>query len=130
MALQHFLSVGVLPAVGVLDLVFTRNRKADEPPARPETDPPDNHRDRANVRKLHKVALVPANLEGFSIRDVPNGLYGFTYAPANDDAGLFRSRMFQSFEMHKGADGNVYVLGFVTPETACRMEHASRVLDC
>src|SRR3954453_21210591 len=106
----------------------TRNSKADEPPALPDT--PETTSDRGNVRNVHNVALVPGNLDGFSIRDVPNGMYGFTYALATNDAGLFRNRMFQSFEMHKNAKGDIYVIGSVDPKTAARIHSANELGDC
>ena len=58
--------------------------------------------------------------EGTAVADVPNGIYGFTWAPQSE-APLFRKQGFQSFEIHKAANGEIDLIGFISEDDAKRM---------
>ena len=81
------------------------------------TDTPDTL-DQESLRTAHAVRLVTAAEEGTGVNALPEGVYGFTYAPALPNAPLFALRRYRSFETHKVAGGEVYIVGFVDPETA------------
>lgn len=53
---------------------------------------------------------------------LPNGVYGFTYAPGQPEVPLFSRQGYHSFEVHKASDGTEYVLGFVTQIEASDLE--------
>ena len=53
---------------------------------------------------------------------LPNGVYGFTYAPGQPEVPLFSKHNYHSFEVHKTADGTEYILGFVTQPEAEDLE--------
>jgi len=56
------------------------------------------------------------------VNSLPGGVYGFTYSPALPNAPLFAERRFRSYETHKLADGEVFVVGFADVETASALE--------
>ncbi len=56
--------------------------------------------------------------EGSAVANLPDGVYGFTYAPGAPEVPLFSKHNYHSFEVHKAADGTEYLLGFVTPSEA------------
>jgi hypothetical protein len=47
---------------------------------------------------------------------LPNGVYGFTYSPVEENFPLFNDRDLRSFEGHKLEDSSIFLLGFLTPE--------------
>ncbi|HTS48573.1 MAG TPA: hypothetical protein VMH05_11550 [Bryobacteraceae bacterium] len=78
------------------------------------------------LRARHNVRpLLPAE-EGSSAAHLPNGVYGFTYAPGQPEVPLFSKQGYHSFEVHKASDGTEYLVGFVTQLEASDLE-ASKV---
>jgi hypothetical protein len=75
-----------------------------------------------DLRQKHQVRLVNEQEEGSGVDRLPNGVYGYTYAPGVDQAPLFQQPKFQSFEVHKLADGAVAIVGYVSPEIAAKIE--------
>jgi len=53
---------------------------------------------------------------------LPPGVYGFAYAPGQDEVPVFAGHSYHSFEIHKLTDGVLFLLGFVTPEEAQALE--------
>ena|SRR5436190_11086482 len=78
----------------------------------PETAP-----DLQQLRAEHGLRALEKEEEGTSAERLPNGVYGFTYAPA-DAVPLFSNKSWHSFEVHKRADASQYLVGFVTPKEA------------
>jgi hypothetical protein len=70
------------------------------------------------LRASHQVRLVVSTEEGFGVDALPGGVYGFTYSPALPNAPLFAVRRYRSYETHKLAGGEVFVVGFTTPDGA------------
>ena len=70
------------------------------------------------LRVSHQVRLVAAPEEGTGVDALPGGVYGFTYSPALPNAPLFAVRRYRSYETHKLAGGEVFVVGFMTPDDA------------
>jgi hypothetical protein len=56
---------------------------------------------------------------------LPDGVYGFTYSPGLPNAPLFAERRFRSYETHKLASGEVYIIGFADIETAAVLASSS-----
>jgi hypothetical protein len=76
---------------------------------------------RQPLREKHQVRLLHDPEDGTGLLRLPNGVYGYTYAPAVGEAPLFHQYKYQSFEVHKLGDGTVVLIGFVTPENAARI---------
>ena len=74
--------------------------------------------DQEALRKTHSVRLVSSGEEGTGVNALPGGVYGFTYSPALANAPLFADRRFRSYETHKLASGEIYVIGFADVDTA------------
>ena len=70
------------------------------------------------LRAQHQVRPLELEEEGSSIAALPNGVYGFTYAPGQPEVPLFSKQNYHCFEAHKASDGTEYLLGFVTPSEA------------
>jgi hypothetical protein len=81
--------------------------------------------DQEALRVEHGVRLVAPDEEGSGVNNLPGGVYGFTYSPALTNAPLFAARRFRSYETHKLAAGEVYVIGFATTDDAARLVSAN-----
>jgi hypothetical protein len=83
---------------------------------------------RQKFRGDHKVRLIEKKDEGTGISKVPAGFYGFTYAPGSESP-LFAQHAVQSFEIHKTAQGELFVLGFLTKGEVADMQSGAKTLD-
>jgi hypothetical protein len=81
--------------------------------------------DQEMLRTAHKVRVVSPAEEGTGVNALPAGVYGFTYSPGLPSAPLFAERRFRSYETHKLADGEIYVIGFADVETATVLASAT-----
>jgi hypothetical protein len=70
--------------------------------------------DQETLRTVHQVRLVEAAEEGTGINALPAGVYGFTYSPGLPNAPLFAVRRYRSYELHKLASGDIFIIGFTT----------------
>lgn len=82
-------------------------------------------REREDLRARDQVRPLTDAEEGLGARRLPNGVYGFTYAPVLQDFPLFQAPRSNTFEVHKLADGTVTLVGFVTQEAASRIENGA-----
>jgi hypothetical protein len=87
---------------------------------------PDTARDA--LRTAHRVRLVEPAEEGSAAADLPRGVYGFT-GSAGLAAPLFAARRYRNFEIHHLHDGEVAIIGFVTPSAAARLRAADAALE-
>lgn len=76
------------------------------------------------LRGEHQVRIVESPEEGMGVNALPAGTYGFTYSPGLPNAPLFAARRYRSYETHKLASGEVFVVGFVTVDTARQIDAA------
>jgi len=74
------------------------------------------------LRQRNQVRIVDAAEEGSGVNVLPNGVFGFTYSPALPNAPLFAARRYRSYETHKTAAGDVFVIGFASAEDATRLQ--------
>jgi hypothetical protein len=81
--------------------------------------------DQETLRTTHKVRIVSPDEEGTGVNALPGGVYGFTYSPGLPNAPLFAERRFRSYETHKLANGDVYIIGFGDVETAAVLASCS-----
>ena len=77
--------------------------------------------DQETLRAVHQVRLVTDAEEGTGVNALPAGVYGFTYSPGLKNAPLFAVRRYRSFEIHKLASGEVFIIGFVTRDASGQM---------
>lgn len=78
-----------------------------------------------SLRATHGVRLVSDAEEGTGVDALPDGVYGFTYSPGLPNAPLFATRRYRSYEIHKLATGEVFVIGFANADTAHQIASAS-----
>jgi len=78
--------------------------------------------DQETLRSIHGVRVVTAVEEGMGVNALPGGIYGFTYSPALPNAPLWAARRYRSYETHKLANGEVFVIGFADVETVAKVE--------
>jgi hypothetical protein len=76
--------------------------------------------ERQAFRERFNVRVVTEKEEGSSVRRLPEGVYGFTGAPASDELPLFIKPIFQAFEVLKVAGGEILWVGYITDK-----EHAA-----
>ena len=76
------------------------------------------------LRAAHNVRPLEPDEGGSAVAHLPNGVYGFTYAPGQPEVPLFSKQGYHSFEVHKTADGTEHVLGFVTQLEAADLDTA------
>ncbi len=74
--------------------------------------------DQESLRAAHGVRLVTGAEEGSGDNALPGGTYGFTYSPGLPNAPLFAVRRYRSYEIHKLPGGDIYIVGFATPDAA------------
>ena len=72
----------------------------------------------ATLRETDQVRVVTAEEEGMGVNALPNGVYGFTYSPALPNAPLFAQRRYRSYETHKLATGEAFIIGFASADVA------------
>jgi hypothetical protein len=83
--------------------------------------------EQASLRTAHQVRLVSGAEEGTGVNSLPAGIYGFTYSPGLPNAPLFAVRRYRSYETHKLASGETYLIGFVTPKAAADIASSEEV---
>ena len=77
--------------------------------------------DQEALRTVHGVRLVTNAEEGSGVNALPGGVYGYTYAPGLPNAPLFGARRYRSYEIHKLASGDVYIVAFATRDAAAQL---------
>src|SRR5579884_4039701 len=70
----------------------------------------------AQLRSKRSLRSLKGAEQGCAARDLPPGVYGFTYSPAFDSTPLFAPKSWRSFEFHKLADGSTAIVGYVSAE--------------
>ena len=77
-------------------------------------------------RNLRELTDGEAGTDAFQL---PNGVYGFTYSPAQREMPIFQKGPFHSFEVHRLQDGAVHMVGFVSKETKAKIDSASGAVE-
>lgn len=81
--------------------------------------------DQETLRAAHGVRLVSEAEEGTGVNALPEGVFGFTYSPGLPNAPVFAIRRYRSYEIHKVAGGDVFIVGFGGDDTRRQLEAAS-----
>lgn len=84
---------------------------------------------REALRARNQVRLLTEAEEGLGIDRVPPGVYGFAHAPGTDAMPLFQKRTYLAFEVHKRANGEVDLLGFLSAAEADAVEAGRQDLE-
>ncbi len=82
----------------------------------PEPLSQEVNRELERIRAAHRLRALTDTESGGGVNRLPNGVYGFTYSPAEDNFPLFNDRDLRSFEGHKLEDGSIFLLGYLTSE--------------
>jgi hypothetical protein len=85
-------------------------------------------RERESLREKNGVTLVSEALDGTGLHRLPQGVYGFTYAPGMSDSPLFRKSGSRTFEIQKHS-GNEFLIGYLTAEGAQNLAAARADVD-
>ena len=89
----------------------------------------DNHPafspEREALRAGHGLRAITSQEEGHDVKHLPAGIYGFTAAPAAPELPLFIQPIVRCTEVHKTADGEICLIGYVDPAEAQAIEHGS-----
>ncbi len=88
------------------------------------TNTPDRG-DQEQIRASHGVRLVGDGEEGTGVNALPGGVYGYTYSPGLPNAPLFATRRYRSYETHKLASGEVFVIAYSDAGTARQIASTS-----
>lgn len=81
--------------------------------------------DQEVLRTVHQVRVVSDAEEGTGVNALPTGVYGFTYSPGLPNAPLFATRRYRSYETHKLPSGDIFIIGFVTPDAASQLSSST-----
>ena len=84
--------------------------------------------EREALRARNGVRALTNAEEGHDVKSLPTGIYGFTAAPAAHELPLFSTPIIYGTEVHKTADGEVYLIGYVKPDEAQTIEGGSEPL--
>ena len=90
----------------------------------PEPLPQEATQELERIRAAHRLRSLTETESGSGVNRLPNGVYGFTYSPAEENFPLFNDRDLRSFESHRLEDGSIFLLGFLTPEDEASFEKA------
>ena len=89
----------------------------------------DNHPafspEREALRTRHGVRALTNDEEGHNVKLLPTGIYGFTGAPAAPELPVFIQPIVRCTEVHKTADGEIYLIGYVEAAQAELIEGGS-----
>jgi len=81
------------------------------------------------IRARHSVRELTPEEEGSAIEKLPNGVYGFTYSPGQDQVPVFAHKSYHSFEIHKLSDGSQHILGYVKAGEAAALQSGQPNLE-
>ena len=70
--------------------------------------------EREAFRKKFNVRIVASEQEGTSILRLPQGVYGFTTAPASDEMPVFSKPVYRCTELIRTAE-EILLLGYLNP---------------
>jgi len=81
------------------------------------------------LRSDHRVRVVNKEEEGSNIYRLPDGVYGFTYAPGLKEVPVYAKPHYQIFEVHRLTGGSVHLIGFVTPDVKAKIDGAKEAIQ-
>jgi hypothetical protein len=88
----------------------------------PEPLPQEVTQELERIRSAHRLRALTETESGSGVNRLPNGVFGFTYSPVEENFPLFHDRDLRSFEGQKLEDGSILLVGFLTPEDEASFE--------
>ena len=85
--------------------------------------------DLEHLRSERRLRALTKEEEGSDIYRLPDGVYGFTYAPGLKEVPIYSKRHYGVFEMQRLANGEVHMVGFVTPAEKAQLGVATTALQ-
>jgi hypothetical protein len=79
------------------------------------------------IRSAQSLRALTEEEDGTGHRQLPSGVYGFTYSPCADNFPFFKDRDLRAYEAHKHTDGKVVLLGFLNAAENESLETATAV---
>ncbi len=79
-------------------------------------------KEREELRNKNQLRALSDEEEGLGINRQPNGVFGFTYSPAEENFPLFKKKTLRCYEAHKLADGSGVLVGFVTQGESLKLD--------
>lgn len=73
------------------------------------------------LRSERGLRALTSQEEGTDIYHLPNGVFGFTYAPGLKEVPVYSKQHYHGFEIHRLANGEVHVVGYVTPDESTKI---------
>ena len=74
------------------------------------------------LRTSRSLRPLTREEEGTDVFELPNGVFGYTYSPAQKEMPIYAKQPHNSFEVHRLKDGAVHMIGYVTPEIESKIE--------
>jgi hypothetical protein len=81
--------------------------------------------DLEQLRSERGLRALTKTEEGSDIYRLPNGVFGFSYAPGLKEVPVYSKQHYHGFEIHRLSNGEVHLIGFVTPEEKAQMAAAT-----
>ena len=81
------------------------------------------------LRSERKLRALTTTEEGTDIYHLPNGVFGFSYAPGLKEVPIYSKRHYHGFEIHRLSNGEVHVVGFVTPGEKAQFESSKQAVQ-
>lgn len=75
-----------------------------------------------SLRADRKLRALTKEEDGADMFLLPDGIFGFTYSPAQKEMPVYGKQPFHCFEAHRLHDGSIHMVGFVSPETKARID--------
>ncbi len=75
-----------------------------------------------NLRLQRALRALTKEEDGSDVFGLPNGVFGYTYSPAQKEMPIYGKQPYHCFEVHRLKDGAVHMVGYVAPDTAKKIE--------
>lgn len=81
------------------------------------------------LRLERRLRPLTKEEEGTDVYKLPDGVFGFTYAPGLKEVPVFSKRHYGGFEVHRVSPGKIHLVGFVTPAEKAQIGSAPQAVQ-
>ena len=81
------------------------------------------------LRSERGLRAISKEEEGSDIYRLPNGVFGFSYAPGLKEVPIYSKQHYHGFEIHRLSNGEVHVVGFVTADETTQLTAAKQAVQ-
>ena len=85
--------------------------------------------DLEELRSERRLRALTKEEEGSDIYHLPDGVYGFTYAPGLKEVPVYSKRHYGVFEIERLTNGEIHIVGFVTPTEKAQLGAATTAVQ-